>query len=599
MTLYRAVILDRNYASHLFYNVDTKSNINIANTPELSTIIPIDNKLFMDDIFEISLDDPSRVNIVKSIVRNSTQTAGILMLENNKTFGRTDNKKRLLYKCIPDDIHLPAFLIPYEVKLGFTKVQTNKYVTFKFDNWNDKHPRGILTETIGSVDTLDSFYEYQLYCKSLHISLSVFNKKTTELLRQKSHDEYIEQIFRNSAFNIEDHRDRYAFTIDPQNSTDFDDGFHIVPELNDDGICTGWRVTVYIANVFFWLETLGLWSSFSRRVSTIYLPDRRRPMLPTILSDTLCSLQEKQDRFALSMSFFVTTDGMIDKSRIQYKNAIIRVRKNFRYEESKLVENNEHYRNLFNISKLMDKSVRNSHDVVAHWMVQMNAYTGMNMVDRKIGIFRSAVFINADKEIQTLDGVELDEDTCRVIKSWNNTTGQYIAYSDTTNLNHDMLNFRSFKQSNYSKSVSRPYIHITSPIRRLIDLLNQVILCNNYNLVTDLSKDALKFVLDWTHNLDYINATMRSIRKTQTDCNMLHNCKTNPYYLETIHKGIVFDKLVKVNGLFTYMVYLEELKMLSRITCQYDFIEYSYHDFKMFFFEDEHSYKKKIRLQKV
>ena len=599
MTLYRAVILDRNYASHLFYNVDTKSTVDIDNTPELSTIIPIDNKLFMDDIFEISVDDPYRVNIVKSLVRNSTQTAGILMLENNKTFGRTDNKKRLLYKCIPDDVHLPAFLIPYEVKLGFTKVQTNKYVTFKFDNWNDKHPRGILTETIGSVDNLDSFYEYQLYCKSLHISLSVFNKKTTELLRQKSHDEYIEQIFRNSAFNIEDHRDRYAFTIDPQNSTDFDDGFHIVPELDDNGTCTGWMVTVYIANVFFWLETLGLWSSFSRRVSTIYLPDRRRPMLPTILSDTLCSLEEKQDRFALSMSFFVTTDGMIDKSRTQYKNAIIRVRKNFRYEESKLVVNNEHYRNLFNISKIMDKSIRNSHDVVAHWMVQMNAHTGMNMVDRKIGIFRSAVFINADKEIQTLDGVELHEDTCRVIKSWNNTTGQYIAYSDTTNLNHEMLNIRSFKKSNYSKSVSRPYIHITSPIRRLIDLLNQVILCNNYNLVTDLSKDALQFVLDWTQNLDYINASMRSIRKTQTDCNMLHCCKTNPYYLDSIHNGVVFDKMEKTNGLFTYMVYLEELKMLSRITCQTDLIDYSYHEFKMFLFEDEHSYKKKIRLQKV
>ena len=36
-----------------------------------------------------------------------------------------------------------------------------------------------------------------------------------------------------------------------------------------------------------------LWRSFTKRVSTIYLPDKKRPMLPTILSDCLCSLQEK------------------------------------------------------------------------------------------------------------------------------------------------------------------------------------------------------------------------------------------------------------------------------------------------------------------
>ena len=32
-------------------------------------------------------------------------------------------------------------------------------------------------------------------------------------------------------------------------------------------------------------DHLNIWESFSRRVSTIYLPDRKRPMLPTILSD--------------------------------------------------------------------------------------------------------------------------------------------------------------------------------------------------------------------------------------------------------------------------------------------------------------------------
>ena len=374
MNLYRVVILDRNYASHIFYSADEKKLLNTESNPELQCIHPIEQKLFMDDIFEIDKENTKKVNIVSSLVRTCKQIAGVLMLEHNKTFGRTENKKRLLYKCVPDDKHLPAFLVPYEVKIGFSKVQTNKFVTFKYDKWVDTHPMGILTETLGDVDHLDCFYEYQLYCKSLHISLSEFTKKTTDVLRKKSHDEYIEQIFQNSNYNIEDHRDRYIFTIDPEASTDLDDGFHItnVTENNEQ---IGWNITVYIANVYFWLETLDLWDSFSKRVSTIYLPDRRRPMIPTILTDTLCSLLEKQDRFALAMKFFVTNDGNLDKSQIEYKNVLINVKKNFRYERSNLV-NNIHYQNIFNISKLMDKSIKDSHDVVAHWMVQMNAYTG-------------------------------------------------------------------------------------------------------------------------------------------------------------------------------------------------------------------------------
>jgi exoribonuclease R len=107
-------------------------------------------------------------------VKETLELPGILMLDNNKTFGRTENKKRLLYKCIPDDKHLPAFLIPYEIQMGFSKVNKNKYVIFKFDSWKDKHPQGILVQTLGNVDNIEIFYEYQLYCKSLHHSISKF-----------------------------------------------------------------------------------------------------------------------------------------------------------------------------------------------------------------------------------------------------------------------------------------------------------------------------------------------------------------------------------------------------------------------------------------
>ena len=42
----------------------------------------------------------------------------------------------------------------------------------------DKHPIGTLCNTIGSVDVLHHFYEYQLYCKSLYASIQNFKKAT-------------------------------------------------------------------------------------------------------------------------------------------------------------------------------------------------------------------------------------------------------------------------------------------------------------------------------------------------------------------------------------------------------------------------------------
>jgi len=302
----KIIIENRNYTSWHFVDPYTNIKINIeTEIPELLQLNPIDSKLFSRDIFTYHCDDNGKVKIelINQYLKPSLVIAGVLQLENNKTFGRTINKKRLLYKCIPDDKHLPSFLIPYDIKLNFTKVLKNKYVVFKYDNWNDKHPHGILHESIGDVDLLEAFYEYQLYCKSLHISLTDFTNKTREILNKKTGNEFVEQILKNTNFQIEDRREQYIFTIDPLHSSDFDDGFSI-SHLNNGLV----KVSVYISNVYFWLETLGLWNSFSRRVSTIYLPDRRRPMLPTILSDTLCSLQKGQLRFALAM------DILLDKN---------------------------------------------------------------------------------------------------------------------------------------------------------------------------------------------------------------------------------------------------------------------------------------------
>jgi exoribonuclease R len=573
---YKILISDKNYQNYYFVNMENNEDVVLE-----KKIDPIQEKMFSKDIF--SLENES-VSLHYSHVRSGITIAGILLLENNKTFGRTLNKKRLLYKCIPDDKHLPSFLVPYDVKIGFSKIQKNKYVTFKFDSWNSTHPQGILLEVLGDVGDPNIFYEYQLYCKNLHVSITNFTNKTKDLFLKKTNDEYIQQILKNPDFKIEDRRDQTIFSIDPINSLDYDDAFGLVEK--DDG---SYIISIYIANVYLWLEVLNLWKSFSSRVSTIYLPDRKRPMLPTILSDNLCSLQENQTRFAFTMDIFLDKDFNIIRS--EYKNTAIKVFKNYKYEESDLLYNCPPYNKLLEITMKQDPKTINSHDVVSFWMVYMNKSCGLWMMENEIGIFRSVYYKNKFMFESLESNVELDLlplETQRVIKTWNNTAGLYVVYNKNAVLEHEIMKMKC-------------YIHITSPIRRIIDLLNQIWIMKTMNLISNQSDDCCHFFDHWLHKIDYINDSMRTIRKIQSDCELVHRFFNEIHdedsIIHTMYEGTVFGKVVKNDGSIHYMVFIESIQLLSRINSHLDVANYSKQSFRIFLFEDEYKVKKIIRLQ--
>ena len=576
MDIYKIFINDRNYSS---WNIFETANFQ----PIILEINPIENKLFSNDVF--SIDNTKNVKLIHSSIRSGTSMPGVLIIDGNKTYGRQHkNKKeglknegRLLYKCIPDDMRLPSFLVPYEIKnVGFSKVLINLYVTFSYVEWNDKHPLGILNQVIGPVDVLDNFYEYQLYCKSLNASIQKFQKDTTlALLDKSSHEKFIESIIDKFPC-IENRSSWHIFTIDPPKSADFDDGFSI-KQLDDDTQ----QISIYIANVAILIDSLNLWDSFSRRISTIYLPDRKRPMLPTILSDCLCSLQSNQNRIAFVMDIFIQNNEII---QIKYSNCMIKVYKNYSYEEPSLLINPNYIKLMETTKKLSKKykyinNVRNSHELVCYLMILMNYNCATKMIKHKEGIFRSTII---KKEVSVPDNIP--EDVSKFIKIWNSSSGQYINSKelDSKQIRHEMLELDA-------------YIHITSPIRRLVDLLNIIKFQQNTGII-QLSENSDKFYNKWLDDLDYINSTMRSIRKVQIDCNLLDLCANNPCIMEKDYDGYVFDKIVRNDGLFQFMVFLPDLKLSSRITLRYDLNNFEKKQFKLFLFNDEESFKKKIRL---
>jgi hypothetical protein len=581
MNSYKIYINDRNYESWETFDTNNLNKINLD-------INPIYSKLLSNDVFTVNED--KTINIIHSSIRSGPSMPAVLILAGNKTYGRQtkDTQKKgnrntngkLLYKCIPDDMRLPSFLVPYEIKnMGFSKVLTNLYVTINYDNWEEKHPRAKLDNVIGPVDILDNFYEYQLYCKSLNASIQKFQKDATNAVSKMSHDGIID-IVKQKYPNIQDRTNQkiwHIITIDPPNSLDYDDGFSIVH--HDNGIQ---QLSIYISNVTILMDVLNLWDSFSRRISTIYLPDKRRPMLPTVLSDCLCSLQEKVTRIAFVMDIFIKNDEIIE---IKHDNCFIKVAKNYCYEDPKLLTDSKYHDILYATQKLSIKhkyinNVRNSHEVVCYLMILMNYHSAKELIKYKTGIFRSTI-IRKDVDVPEYVPCEVS----KFIKIWNSASGQYINGSEIVDARHQILDLDA-------------YIHITSPIRRLVDLLN-MIRFQEVTGIIHLSDNVNKFYNKWLNDIDYINVTMRSIRKVQCDCSLLDLCNNNSTIMDKEYDGYLFDKINRNDGLYQYVVFLPELKMSTRITLRENIQAYECKKFKLYLFNNEENFKRKIRLQMI
>ena len=658
---------DRQYTQYEWIHVADDKVYEPVNANTSFVLDPLTHGIFHGDTIEYTQD--GGISVVNSPTRSAEYLPGVLVLVGNRTYGRSQDKKRLLYQCIPDNKRLPVFLVPYEHKqIGFSKHMKNKYVLFKWVSWkgpigthpmgkdihpqgsgqggtahpmgkdihpqgsSGTHPQGQLTEVIGDVDHLESFYEYQLYSKSLHSSIKDMTDCTRkQLISPGSMDAAIQSIRDSSLYDIEDRTHLHIFTIDPPNSLDYDDGFSIRTDSSGRII-----VSVYIANVFVWLEHFQLWESFSNRVATIYLPDRfRRPMLPTILSDTLCSLQKGHIRFALAMDFEVdvATSSItpLDSTSGGPKMVAIRPTANYAYESPALFRDADYQR----LKCATPGAPKNSHNLVTWWMIHTNSYVAEYMKTvRRTGIFRigtvaldttvassetSNVAANVaanptvpeSNTIPELDSAIdsslelLSEDAARVVLHWKHMMGQYVAFQDGIDASQ-FCGGREAKPPDPTHSLRHvwlnrsAYMHMTSPIRRLVDLLNQMILFESV-----LSPAAKTFVETWMGKLEYINTTMRSIRKVESTCQLISLCTNRPDVLEASHQGIVFDKtstntnttIDDTSSVYNYMVYLEDLRMLVRMPrSNRSVANHSRHMFRLFLFETEHSTKKKIRI---
>lgn len=143
-------------------------------------------------------------------------------------------------------------------------------------------------------------------------------KEATKLSDQITEEDLKERL---------DLRDTLTFTIDPADAKDFDDAISF-KKLQEGK----YELGVHIADVTHFVkpDTL-LDDEAKKRATSVYLVDRTIPMLPEMLSNKLCSLRPKEDKFTFSVILELNDEGLVSKTR--FAKTLIHSDRRFAYEE--------------------------------------------------------------------------------------------------------------------------------------------------------------------------------------------------------------------------------------------------------------------------
>lgn len=122
-----------------------------------------------------------------------------------------------------------------------------------------------------------------------------------------------------------------TITIDPVDARDFDDAISLMKLDNGN-----FELGVHIADVSYFVREGGPLDNEARaRSNSVYLPRTVIPMLPEVLSNGLCSLQERQPR--LTKSAFITYDDDGEVISTRFANSVIKSTKRLTYEQASAI----------------------------------------------------------------------------------------------------------------------------------------------------------------------------------------------------------------------------------------------------------------------
>ena len=569
-------------------------------------INPVALRLFDQDI--LSIDTSGNISVCHSPVRDGSLLYGVLVLKGNRTYGRVKN--RLCYQCIPHNRGLPAFLVPYEQKtVGHSKVQTNVFVEFRFTNWTEKHPIGALTRTFGEVSNYDAFATYSLHARGLMSSISPMTTHLRSVV--SSETDLVGTLLRyylHLERPIEDRRSWNIISIDPPGCIDIDDAFGITGDDNS-------ILSIYIANVPLMIDALDLWKYISDRISTVYLPDSKVPMLPVILSDNLCSLLAGKERVAIAFDFSLSA-GEAPTLSCSVVPCLINVATNYTYEDPTLRVLNTYLHSVEFINRVTDNrsgeriEFSDTHRTIEWMMIEVNKWVAQWCITNRRGILRTLSLATDNREPPAIDVVvgsgaggetgdddDVTHDLTQFLQYWNTNGGEY----------HSVEEFCFDRTTEVvaptHAHIGSHYTHASSPIRRIVDLVNLTLIQQSMSLFQH-SDDISTFLSRWmtSSKVAWIQQKMRDIRKVENDCGLMWMVTHSPERLEGHHPGLIIgaDRYER-RGMcgWNYSVYLYGMRKVFYYWSADELLCWTQHSFEFYTFEDSDRITEKVRIRHI
>lgn len=562
------------------------------------------------------------------ICHNIIVIPGILILKNNKIFGKNKRGKPY-YRIKPNDKTNEDCIATYQTKQGFHKHQVNKYILYSYKTSDNEtietlngHPIVNIIEILGNVDSPQSTYLYLCYCRDIIHNTYVKKMKEKVYTKQKDPNAFLcvmNKIENTYDLNITDRTSEYVFSIDPKGSKDFDDACGITTTPNG-----GYIIHLYIANVPLWFDIMNLWDVFSshenmesKSVSTIYLPHCNIPMLPRKLSEDLCSLKENQIRYTFILDIHL--DNEYNITSMFFDTGKIKVNKNYVYDSPELLRN-KHYIQLYNVCQKMNQkkketnhtnnvhihSISNSHEMVEYLMILMNHLSAKYCYNNQCGIFRHSKNTTMQSKIpipiHEIKTKNVNPPTILLpfINQWLDEGCQYNIYNKHSPFYHKYLNLDM-------------YIHITSPIRRFVDIINmtEIMLLQGFSFLNIEKIETFLKLWRTRYCMDYINQQTKTIQSVQRECILLDKIYTDNNILNNTYDGYcisITNDIFKGVWCKKYVIFIKALKILKSIYQgdeQYDenhlksITLYEKRLYKFYLFKDADHSRDKIRIELI
>ncbi len=245
--------------------------------------------------------DQDKVQLVIEEERDGRRAEGCIvkiLSHANETLVGTYQKSKGFGFVVPDNVRITRDIFIPQGCDGGAVTGHKVVVRVKEFGGENKKPEGVITEILGhvndpGVDILSLVRAYGLP--------EEFPPKVMEQLKQIP-----DEVTEEDRAGRKDLRSVKTVTIDGEEAKDLDDAITI--ERDGDG----YRLGVHIADVSHYVtEGSPLDAEALKRGTSVYLTDRVIPMLPHKLSNGICSLNQGEDRLALSCLMDIDAKGNV------------------------------------------------------------------------------------------------------------------------------------------------------------------------------------------------------------------------------------------------------------------------------------------------